>query len=201
MLSLSLVQEIDRPLQEGKLSQRKIAARLGVSRGTDGAISNGRRGIHGKETLVDASGPLVAQGPPECGVLRLHRLYAVPDLPGTRLPGATGRSKRTMPRTPPGLRRTAATRDRLAHRRASGGWPRRLPKLGLSAAVRPPRLPAATAPESRSARLTERTLPERSMGGTERPTQFDLFLSSRFFITGSFLGPRSASFAPRSGCG
>jgi len=65
MLSLSIVEEIDRLLREGTLSQRKIAARLGVSRGTVGAISKGRRGIYGKEPQADDAGPLVPQGPPE----------------------------------------------------------------------------------------------------------------------------------------
>lgn len=73
MLPLPLVQEIDRLLQEGKLSQCKIAARLGVSRGTVGAISNGRRGLHGKEPRADDDGPLVPMAPPErcdcCGFM------------------------------------------------------------------------------------------------------------------------------------
>jgi len=49
MLPLAVVQEIRRLLEEGRLSQRKIAAKLGVSRGTIGAIASGRRGIYGKE--------------------------------------------------------------------------------------------------------------------------------------------------------
>jgi hypothetical protein len=64
MLSLSIVEEIDRLLREGQLSQRRIAAQLGVSRGTVGAIANGRRGIHGKEASDDER-PLEPQGPPE----------------------------------------------------------------------------------------------------------------------------------------
>ncbi len=44
MLSCELVQEIRRLLCEGELSQRKIAARLGVSHGIVGAIASGRRG-------------------------------------------------------------------------------------------------------------------------------------------------------------
>ena len=49
MLPLVVVEEIRRLLDEAKLSQRKIAAKLGVSRGTVGAISNGQRGIYGRE--------------------------------------------------------------------------------------------------------------------------------------------------------
>ena len=49
MLSLALVEEIDRLLQDGRLSQRKIAARLGVGRGTVSAIANGHRGLFGRE--------------------------------------------------------------------------------------------------------------------------------------------------------
>ena len=43
MLALTVVQQIEQLLKEGQLSQRKIAARLGVSRGTVGAIADGRR--------------------------------------------------------------------------------------------------------------------------------------------------------------
>ncbi|NOY40868.1 MAG: hypothetical protein GXP26_03390 [Planctomycetes bacterium] len=57
MLSLALIEEVQRHLDEGRLSQRKIAWKLRVSRGTVGAIANGNRGIYGRE--------------PECGELRL----------------------------------------------------------------------------------------------------------------------------------
>ncbi len=49
MLPLVVVEEIRRLLDEAELSQRKIADKLGVSRGTVGAISNGQRGIYGRE--------------------------------------------------------------------------------------------------------------------------------------------------------
>jgi hypothetical protein len=72
MLALSLVQEIERLLQDGTLSQRKIAARLGVGRGTVAAIASGRRGIYGREPDDDLD-PLVHRSPPErcaaCGFL------------------------------------------------------------------------------------------------------------------------------------
>lgn len=68
MLPLSKVQEIRRLLEEGELSQRKIATRVGVSRGTVGALATGKRGDYGREPTVEE--PL---GPPErcpgCGQL------------------------------------------------------------------------------------------------------------------------------------
>jgi hypothetical protein len=38
-------------LDEGELSQRQIAARLGVGRTTVGAIASGQRGRHGNDEL------------------------------------------------------------------------------------------------------------------------------------------------------
>jgi len=49
MLPLTVVQEVRRLLDEDDLSQRKIAAKLGISRGTVDAIASGRRGIYGRE--------------------------------------------------------------------------------------------------------------------------------------------------------
>jgi hypothetical protein len=49
MLPQSLIHEIDRLLKQRRLSHRKIAARVGVSRGTVSAIASGRRGLHGKD--------------------------------------------------------------------------------------------------------------------------------------------------------
>ena len=70
MHSLELVREIDRLLQEGQLSQRKIAERLRVSRGIISAIARGRRGLHGRET-ENAHSTLGRSSPPvrcpECG--------------------------------------------------------------------------------------------------------------------------------------
>src|SRR3972149_2085493 len=68
MLSLSVVQEIDRLLQAGKLSHRKIGARLGVSRATVSAIASGRRGLYGKELSSKEPRFLPGQSPAErCG--------------------------------------------------------------------------------------------------------------------------------------
>ena len=44
MISTALVEEVSRMLQEELLSQREIAKRLGISRGTVNAIANGKRG-------------------------------------------------------------------------------------------------------------------------------------------------------------
>jgi hypothetical protein len=63
MLSTALVHEIDRLLKEGELSHRKIAARLGVSRGVIGAIANGRRGLYGKEPLNEDRHSLTPTAP------------------------------------------------------------------------------------------------------------------------------------------
>jgi len=49
MLPLVVVQEVRRLLDERELSQRKIASKLKISRGTIGAIASGRRGMYGRE--------------------------------------------------------------------------------------------------------------------------------------------------------
>jgi transcriptional regulator with XRE-family HTH domain len=76
MIALPTVQEIDRLLKEGQLSQRQIAARLGVGRATVGAIASGRRGLHGREApapgLASIKSGAQAQRCPQCG----HRVYA-----------------------------------------------------------------------------------------------------------------------------
>jgi hypothetical protein len=72
MLALSVVAEIRRLAQEGKLSQRKIAARLGVSRGIVSAIASGRRPLFGKTPAAEHSddGPgLIPRRCPACGFL------------------------------------------------------------------------------------------------------------------------------------
>lgn len=71
MLPLSKVQEIKRLLDEGSLSQRRIAKQLEVSRGIVAAIASGRRGLHGRESNQADDTPEL--GPPErcpsCGHL------------------------------------------------------------------------------------------------------------------------------------
>ena len=44
MITTTIVDEIRRLLREGRLSQRRIASKIGVSRGTVNAIALGRRG-------------------------------------------------------------------------------------------------------------------------------------------------------------
>ena len=55
MLSLNCVLEIRRLLDEGRLSQRKIAAHLGVSRATVGLIATGQRPLVGREQSSEPS--------------------------------------------------------------------------------------------------------------------------------------------------
>jgi hypothetical protein len=73
MLTTAVVQEIDRLIREGELSQRQIAARLCVGRGTISAIASGRRGLYGKDPRalhlpVRTSRPIRC---PQCG----YRVY------------------------------------------------------------------------------------------------------------------------------
>jgi Helix-turn-helix domain len=73
MLALALIEKIERLLQEGELSQRKIAELVGVSRGTVAAVATGRRGINGREPGESCRDPRVHLAPPErcpeCGFL------------------------------------------------------------------------------------------------------------------------------------
>jgi hypothetical protein len=100
MLAWSLVEEVRRLLAEGKWSQRKIAKQLGISRGTIGAIAQGKRAV-GRPQPQEGDEEWHAEGPPErcpcCGQLvyppcRLCRIRAVlakasrPRLPEMELP-------------------------------------------------------------------------------------------------------------------
>ncbi len=70
MHSRIVIEAIDRLLQEGQLSQRQIAERLGVSRGTVNAIANGSRALHGKEAFAKGAVDdpfLPAHRCPKCG--------------------------------------------------------------------------------------------------------------------------------------
>jgi transcriptional regulator with XRE-family HTH domain len=74
MLQITMVNEIDRLLREGNLSQRQIALRMGVSRGIVSAIASGRRGLYGKETYQIHSKLIRTSAPsrcPDCG----YRVY------------------------------------------------------------------------------------------------------------------------------
>lgn len=68
MISQATVKEARRLLAEGKLSQRKIAQHLGISRATIGQIAQGKRPdyeVPEKETTFDKSGLPVRC--PTCG--------------------------------------------------------------------------------------------------------------------------------------
>lgn len=64
MLPLTLIEEVQRLLQEGQFSQRKIASLLKVSRGTVSAIASGKRGIYGRES-EDQTSCRHHESPPE----------------------------------------------------------------------------------------------------------------------------------------
>ncbi|MEM8943729.1 MAG: helix-turn-helix transcriptional regulator [Planctomycetota bacterium] len=65
MLPLAVVEEVRRLLDEKKLSQRKIAQKLQVSRGTVGAIASGKRGIYGREPSDESPELSCMELPPE----------------------------------------------------------------------------------------------------------------------------------------
>ena len=68
MLTLKTIIEIQGLLEEGELSRRAIAARLGVSRGTVNAVANGQRGIWGKIPEDEKAGRTAqAERCHECG--------------------------------------------------------------------------------------------------------------------------------------
>jgi hypothetical protein len=52
MLSQQVIDEARQLLLEGQLSQRCIAERLRISRGTVNSLALGRRGSHGRETAT-----------------------------------------------------------------------------------------------------------------------------------------------------
>lgn len=66
MLSREIVLEVKRLLDEGELSQRRIARLLKVSRGTVGAIATNRRGLHGREGSRYTQLQLFATRPTRC---------------------------------------------------------------------------------------------------------------------------------------
>lgn len=74
MLPTAIVNEIDALVRAGTLSNRKIAMRLGVSRGVVNAIASGKRQLHGGDSDA-ALLPLGATRPavrcPYCG----YRVY------------------------------------------------------------------------------------------------------------------------------
>lgn len=73
MIAPGVVDEIHRLLAEGRLSQRKIARAVGVSRGTVGAIARGQRPERRPRARQRADEVVAPRGPvrrcPECGGL------------------------------------------------------------------------------------------------------------------------------------
>lgn len=73
MIPQCLVDEARRLLAEGRLSQRRIAKKLGISRGTIGAIASGRRPDYPARRGGESPERLEPTGPPErcpgCGGL------------------------------------------------------------------------------------------------------------------------------------
>lgn len=66
MLPLTVVQEIQRLLDEGELSQRQISRRLKVSRGTVSSVANGKRSIYARRPAVDATSTEESLSPQRC---------------------------------------------------------------------------------------------------------------------------------------
>lgn len=66
MLAVHVVLEVKRLLDEGQLSRRSIAKKLGVGRATVQAIANGKRGLHGREPTGDRLHPDAQMPPSRC---------------------------------------------------------------------------------------------------------------------------------------
>jgi len=64
MIASPVVDEIKRLLSDGELSQRKIARRLGVSRGTVGAIASGKRPDYEARRRIRKDSFITPAGPP-----------------------------------------------------------------------------------------------------------------------------------------
>lgn len=79
MLPTHIVHEVKRLLDQGGLSRREIARRVGVSRTTVCEIALGRRGVHGRETPVEHHSPNRDGPPVRCGgcgkLVRLPCVY------------------------------------------------------------------------------------------------------------------------------
>ncbi len=68
MLPLHQVQEVQRLLDQGEISRREIARRLGLARGTVQAIALGRRGLFGRQEDAEQR-PAPPERCPGCGKL------------------------------------------------------------------------------------------------------------------------------------
>jgi hypothetical protein len=67
MLSQTIVDHVRQLLVEGKISQRKIARQLGISRGTVGAIASGKREDYVRKPPEESYCLLPAMRCPGCG--------------------------------------------------------------------------------------------------------------------------------------
>ena len=65
MIVTSVVDEIRRMLREGRLSQRRIAMQIGVSRGTVNAIAQGKRTCVAAGRLANGNGFTPPSGAPK----------------------------------------------------------------------------------------------------------------------------------------
>ena len=122
MIAPGVVDQVRRLLAEGELSQRKIAATAGISRGTVGAIAAGRRPDHDASAACRRGQLLPRSGPPRrcpgCGGMvympcRLCRLRAELAA-GSKPPGQWP----ARPDEPLELELTAEHRDRYQQVRA-----------------------------------------------------------------------------------
>lgn len=95
MLTQEQVDKIVEMLAEGRLSNRKIAAQLDVSRGVVCSIANGRRGHYGRQIARQPQQPPGAKRCPECGV----RVY----LPCVACQARDYRRRRVRPQTHSGV--------------------------------------------------------------------------------------------------
>ena len=64
MIALPVVDEIKRLLSDGELSQRKIALRMGVSRGSVGSIAGGKRPDYETRHRIREESFITPAGPP-----------------------------------------------------------------------------------------------------------------------------------------
>lgn len=102
MIATTIVEEIQRMLHEGRLSQRKIASRMGVSRGTVNAIALGKR----RKQLADKP--------------RRDRGFTPPSGPPRRCPGCGAKVQMPCLRCYIQTRREARGAARLNPRRLPG---------------------------------------------------------------------------------
>ena len=121
MIAQVVVNEIRCLLDEGTLSQRKIARQIGVSRGTVNAIAQGKRPDYaGLRRIPDDLLP--PAGPPGVPGLRRHGVDAVPPLPRPRHTPSRLRSGGHGPPRQAAGRAMPACRVGMAHHDVRVWW-------------------------------------------------------------------------------